>query len=126
MTKAELVSAIADRAGLNKAQAKDALDAFVESVSTSLRAGKEVRLVGFGSFVPVKRAAGIARNPKTGEKVRRAASQTCRFRVGDSLKSTLNAFCGGRCSMPSWLDVCLRWLAFSAEALAKAGATCRC
>ena len=91
MTKAELVSAIADRAGLNKAQAKDALDAFVESVSTSLRAGKEVRLVGFGSFVPVKRAAGIARNPKTGEKVRRAASQTCRFRVGDSLKSTLNS-----------------------------------
>jgi len=91
MTKAELVSAIADRAGLNKAQAKDALDAFVESVSTSLRAGKEVRLVGFGSFVPVKRAAGIARNPKTGEKVRRAASQTCRFRVGDSLKSTQNS-----------------------------------
>ena len=91
MTKAELVSAIADRAGLNKAQAKDALDAFVDSVSTSLRAGKEVRLVGFGSFVPVKRAAGIARNPKTGEKVRRPASQTCRFRVGDSLKSTLNS-----------------------------------
>ena len=91
MTKAELVSEIADRAGLNKAQAKDALDAFVESVSTSLRAGKEVRLVGFGSFVPVKRAAGVARNPKTGEKVRRPASQTCRFRVGDSLKSTLNS-----------------------------------
>jgi DNA-binding protein HU-beta len=91
MTKAELVSAIADRAGLNKAQAKEALDAFVDSVSTSLRAGKEVRLVGFGSFVPVKRAAGIARNPKTGEKVRRPASQTCRFKVGDSLKSTLNS-----------------------------------
>ena len=87
MTKAELVSAIADRAGLNKAQAKDALDAFVESVSTSLRAGKEVRLVGFGSFVPVKRAAGIARNPKTGEKVRRAASQTCRFPVRSSSQS---------------------------------------
>jgi len=91
MTKAELVSAIADRAGLNKAQAKDALDAFVESVSTSLRAGKEVRLVGFGSFVPVKRAAGIARNPKTGEKVKKAASASCRFRVGDALKSQLNS-----------------------------------
>ena len=91
MTKAELVSAIADRAGLNKAQAKDALDAFVDSVSTSLRAGKEVRLVGFGSFVPVKRAAGIARNPKTGEKVKKAASASCRFRVGDALKSQLNS-----------------------------------
>lgn len=90
MTKAELVSAIADRSGLNKSQAKDALDAFLESVSISLRDGKEVRLVGFGSFVPVKRAAGIARNPKTGEQVRRPATQTCRFKVGDSLKSTLN------------------------------------
>ena len=91
MTKAELVSEIADKSGLNKAQAKEALDAFIASVSTSLRAGKDVRLVGFGSFVPVKRAAGMARNPKTGEKVKRPATQTCRFKVGDSLRSTLNS-----------------------------------
>jgi DNA-binding protein HU-beta len=91
MTKAELVAAMADKAGLNRAQAKVALDAFIASVSTSLKAGDEVRLVGFGSFVPVKRAAGTARNPRTGETVTRAASQTCRFRVGDALKSTLNA-----------------------------------
>ncbi|HVI30487.1 HU family DNA-binding protein [Phenylobacterium sp.] len=90
MTKAELVSAIADKAGLNKAQAKEALDAFIASVSTSLKAGKEVRLVGFGSFVPVERAAGAARNPKTGETVKRPASRTCRFRVGESLKGVLN------------------------------------
>ena len=91
MTKAELVSAIADRAGLNKTQAKKALDAFVHSVASSLKTGKEVRLVGFGSFVPVRRAAGVARNPRTGEKVKRPATQTCRFRVGDSLKSALNS-----------------------------------
>ena len=91
MTKAELVEAMADKAGLNKAQAKDALDAFISSVSTSLRAGKEVRLVGFGSFVPIKRAAGTARNPRTGETVKRKASQTCRFRAGEALKSALNS-----------------------------------
>jgi DNA-binding protein HU-beta len=91
MTKAELVSAIADRSGLNKAQAKEALDAFIDSVSVSLKAGKEVRLVGFGKFVPVKRAAGVARNPKTGEKVKRPASSTCRFHAGDALKSVLNS-----------------------------------
>ena len=91
MTKAELVSEIADKAGLNKAKAKEALDAFIASVSTSLRAGEEVRLVGFGSFVPVKRAAGMARNPRTGETVTRPATQTCRFRVGDALKTTLNS-----------------------------------
>jgi DNA-binding protein HU-beta len=91
MTKAELVSEIADKSGLNKAQAKEALDAFIASVSTSLKAGKEVRLVGFGKFVPVKRAAGVARNPKTGEKVKRPASATCRFHAGDSLKNVLNS-----------------------------------
>lgn len=90
MTKAELVMAMADRAGLSKAQAKDALDAFVASVSTSLKAGQEVRVVGFGSFVPVKRPPGLARNPRTGETVKRKASKTCRFRVGDTLKSALN------------------------------------
>ena len=90
MTKAELVEQIASTSGLNRAQAKDALDAFIVSVSSSLKAGQEVRLVGFGSFVPIKRPAGTARNPRTGETVRRKASQTCRFRVGDALKSTLN------------------------------------
>lgn len=90
MTKAELVEAIAAKANLNKAQAKDALDAFIASVSISLKAGKEVRLVGFGSFVPIKRPAGTARNPRTGETVRRKASQTCRFKVGDALKTALN------------------------------------
>jgi DNA-binding protein HU-beta len=90
MTKAELVAAIAERAGLNKVQAKEAVDAFIHSVSASLKAGKEVRLVGFGSFVPVKRPAGIARNPRTGETVKRRASHTCRFRVGDALKCVLN------------------------------------
>ena len=90
MTKAELVTAIADKAGLNKAQAKDALEAFIDSVTASLKAGQEVRLVGFGSFVPVTRAAGTARNPRTGETVSRPASKTARFRVGEGLKSWLN------------------------------------
>jgi DNA-binding protein HU-beta len=90
MTKAELVEAMADTSGLNKTQAKAALDAFIASVSASLRAGKEVRVVGFGSFVPIKRAAGTARNPRTGETVNRKASQTCRFRVGEALKTALN------------------------------------
>ncbi|WP_394764529.1 HU family DNA-binding protein [Phenylobacterium sp.] len=91
MTKAELVEAMADKAGLTKAQAKGALDAFISAVSASLQAGKEVRVVGLGSFVPVKRPAGTARNPRTGETINRKASKTCRFRVGDALKSALNA-----------------------------------
>lgn len=91
MTKAELVSQIAETSGLNKVQAKEALEAFIAAVSGSLKAGKEVRLVGFGSFVPVKRPAGTARNPRTGETVKRPASHSCRFRVGEGLKSALNS-----------------------------------
>jgi len=91
MTKTELVAAIADKTGLNRTQAKEALDAFIASVATSLKEGHEVRLVGFGSFVPVKRPAGAARNPRTGETIARPASRTCRFKAGDALKNTLNA-----------------------------------
>jgi DNA-binding protein HU-beta len=90
MTKAELVSAIADKAGLNKSQARDALEAFLGSVTDSLKSGNEVRLVGFGSFMPVDRPAGMARNPRTGASVKRAASKTARFRIGEGLKSALN------------------------------------
>ncbi len=90
MTKAELVDAIAKNAKLTKSQARNALEAFVGTVTSTLKGGKEVRLVGFGSFVPIERKAGMARNPRTGASVRRPASRTCRFRAGDSLKSLLN------------------------------------
>ena len=90
MTKAELISAMAEKAGLNKNQAREALEAFLSSVTDSLKSGNEVRLVGFGSFQPVKREAGVARNPRTGETVKRAASVTARFRVGEGLKGALN------------------------------------
>jgi DNA-binding protein HU-beta len=47
-------------------------------------------MVGFGSFTPIARAAGMARNPRTGATVKRAASRTARFRIGEALKSALN------------------------------------
>ncbi|MFN3815977.1 HU family DNA-binding protein [Brevundimonas sp.] len=90
MTKAELIAAISDGAGITRDQAKKALDVFTESVTNSLKSGEDVRLVGFGSFVATERKAGLARNPRTGETVQRAASKTARFRVGEGLKSALN------------------------------------
>ena len=90
MTKAELVAAIAERSGLNKNQSKDALDAFLDCVTDTVKGGSEVRIVGFGSFVPVAREAGMARNPRTGAQVARPASKTVKFRVGEGLKSALN------------------------------------
>ena len=90
MTKAELVSAIAEKAGLNKNQARDALEALLSSVTDSLKSGNDVRLVGFGTFKAVERKAGTARNPRTGETVNRPASKTARFQVGEALKGALN------------------------------------
>ena len=90
MTKAELVAAIADKSGLSRAQAKDALDAFLTCVTDTARAGREVRIVGFGAFVPVERPEGLARNPRTGAQVKRPASKTIRFRPGEALKGALN------------------------------------
>jgi DNA-binding protein HU-beta len=90
MTKAELVAAIAQKTGLKQAQAKHALDAMLLSVTETLKAGDDVRLVGFGSFSPVERKAGMARNPRTGAAVSRPASRTARFRAGDTLRNQLN------------------------------------
>jgi DNA-binding protein HU-beta len=90
VTKGELVAAMAEKAGISRAEAKQALDAFIASVVGALKRGDEVRLPGFGRFTPVHRPAGPARNPRTGETVRRAASATARFHAGEVLKNALN------------------------------------
>ncbi len=90
MTKGELIEDIQQRSGLNRAQSKAALEAFVASVTGALKRGEEVRLTGFGVFTPIARAAGLARNPRTGAEVKRPASRTARFRIGEALKSALN------------------------------------
>jgi DNA-binding protein HU-beta len=89
MTKAELISAIAEKAGLNKNQSRDALEAFLGAVTDSLKSGQEVRLVGF-DFRAGRTRRPTARNPRTGETVNRPASKTARFRVGEGLKGALN------------------------------------
>jgi DNA-binding protein HU-beta len=90
MTKAELINDIVRRSGLSRAEARAGLDAFLASVTAGLKRGEKVRLVGFGSFTPVARSAGLARNPRTGAPVKRLASKTARFRIGEALRSALN------------------------------------
>ena len=89
MTKAELVAAIAEKSGLTRVQARDGLEAFLGVVTNTVKGGQEVRIVGFGSFVPVSRPAGLARNPRTGAQVQREASRTVRFRPGEGLKGAM-------------------------------------
>ena len=90
MNKTELVEFIATQADLSKAKAAEAVDAFVEAVTTSLKKGKDVTLVGFGTFTISKRAARTGRNPQTGATIKIAASKAPKFRPGTSLKDAVN------------------------------------
>lgn len=89
MNKSELIDAIAESAGLTKAQAGKALDATIETISGALKAGNEVTLVGFGSFYVAKREARTGRNPQTGAPLEIAAANQPKFRAGKSLKDAV-------------------------------------
>ncbi len=90
MNKAELVEAVADSAGLSKADAGRAVDAVVEAVTGSLQKGEQVAVVGFGTFSVKSRAARTGRNPRTGEAIKIAASKVPGFKAGKALKDAVN------------------------------------
>ncbi|HEY0199012.1 MAG TPA: HU family DNA-binding protein [Rhodanobacter sp.] len=90
MNKNELIDAVAEAAGLTKADAGRALDAVVASVTGALKKGDTVTLVGFGSFQVRERAARTGRNPKTGEDIKIAASKNPAFKAGKALKDAVN------------------------------------
>jgi DNA-binding protein HU-beta len=89
MNKAELVSKIAEDAGVTKKQATAALDSFVEGVTKTLKSGKRVTLIGFGTFSVTKRAARKGRNPKTGEAIKIKAKKVAKFKQGMELAAKL-------------------------------------
>jgi DNA-binding protein HU-beta len=87
MNKAELIEAIASSAKLSKADAKKALDGFIESTTKALKKGDRVALVGFGSFSVTKRAARKGRNPQTGKEITIKAKNVVRFKAGAELQA---------------------------------------
>ena len=89
MNKAELISKIADDAGITKSQANATLDSFVEAVTKTLKGGGKVTLVGFGTFSVTKRAARTGRNPQTGEVIKIKAKKVSRFKAGKELTAKL-------------------------------------
>ncbi len=85
MNKADLIEAIANDAGLNKADAKKALDAFIDNASKALKKGDRISLVGFGSFAINKRSARTGRNPQTGKEINIPAKKVVKFKAGSEL-----------------------------------------
>jgi DNA-binding protein HU-beta len=90
MNKAELIEAMASEAGLSKADAKKALDGFINATSSALKKGDRISLVGFGSFSVSKRAARTGRNPQTGKEIKIAAKNVVRFKAGAELSGNVN------------------------------------
>jgi DNA-binding protein HU-beta len=89
MTKAEFVAKVAEKAELKKVDAEKAVNAFLETISDSLKAGEKVSFTGFGAFEVTERAAREGRNPKTGEKMQINASKSPKFKPGKALKDAV-------------------------------------
>ncbi len=88
-SKSEFVDRVASKSGLSKRDASKAVDAFLESVTETLKSGDSVSFTGFGKFAPQQRNARQGVNPRTGEKVNIAAATVPKFSPGSSLKNAL-------------------------------------
>ena len=90
MNKAELITAISEKAEISKKDAEAALKAFVDVVTNEMTDGGKVQLVGFGTFEVSERASREGRNPKTGEAMTIEASRVPKFKAGKALKEAVN------------------------------------
>lgn len=90
MNKNELIGKIASDANITRTAAATAIDALVEGVTSSLKKGQRVTLMGFGTFGTSKRKARTGRNPQTGETIKIKAKTAVRFKAGKELDQTLN------------------------------------
>ncbi len=90
MNKNDLISKVAESANMTKGDAAEAVEAILNSISSELAGGGEVRLVGFGTFSVAHRAATQGRNPRTGETMMIAASNNPKFKAGKALKDAVN------------------------------------
>lgn len=90
MNKAELISAISDKSGMEKSKAEVFLNSFIGVIEDTVAKGESVQLVGFGIFELKRREARVGRNPKTGESLNIPASNVPLFKVGKNFKDAVN------------------------------------
>jgi DNA-binding protein HU-beta len=90
MNKNELINAIAEHSNLSKADAGRGLEALINTIETTLKAGDAITLVGFGTFAVKDRAERTGRNPQTGQEITIAATKVPSFKPGKGLKDAVN------------------------------------
>ena len=89
MNKSELVEQIAQRSGLSKDQAGEALGATIAAIEAGLAAGEDIAITGFGKFSVAHRSAREGVNPSTGQRIQIAATKAPRFSAGSKLKDAV-------------------------------------
>jgi DNA-binding protein HU-beta len=89
VTKQEFIASVAQRSGLASRDAQKAVDAFLDTITDTLRTGGEVNFTGFGKFSAAARAARQGVNPRTGERVQIAATTVPKFSAGSQLKAAV-------------------------------------
>jgi DNA-binding protein HU-beta len=90
MNKGDIIDAMANGAGLTKADSGRALEALITAIEKALKKGETVSIIGFGTFSVRKRAARKGRNPRTGAEIKIKASKTPAFKAGKALKDAIN------------------------------------
>lgn len=89
INKGMLVETLAGKMDMSKRDAERFVEALIDEITSQLQHGNEVALTGFGSFTVSQRAARQGVNPKTGEKIRIAATTVPKFKAGKALKDAV-------------------------------------
>jgi DNA-binding protein HU-beta len=89
MNKTDFIAAVSEKTGLSKVDAKKAVDAYSEVVSSELTKGGKVAILGFGTFSVTEKAARKGVNPKTKEVIDIAARKAVKFKAGAELSDSV-------------------------------------
>ena len=91
MNKAELIDHVATTTGSGKKEAEEAVEAVLDGITSTIKAGGDVALFGFGKFSPKANTARTGRNPQTGAAIKIAASKSVKFAPAQAFKTALNS-----------------------------------
>ncbi|MCE4052076.1 HU family DNA-binding protein [Bacillus sp. Au-Bac7] len=91
MNKTDLINAVAESSELSKKDSTRVVDSVMETITTALKNGDKVEIIGFGAFSVSERAARKGRNPQTGEEIEIAASKVPSFKAGKKLKDAVKS-----------------------------------
>jgi DNA-binding protein HU-beta len=91
MTKADVVNALAEKTGMARKEAADAVDLFLVTVREALEAGEKVSLVGFGTFYVKEKNARQGRNPRTGAQIQIPRKRVAAFKPGRTFRQMVSA-----------------------------------